>query len=297
LKLYLANRMRGLPHLNWDWFIENARTLRAKGHEVVNPTEIDEEAGVVFVEYDTDGSISDVRLTPKYNYDEVMRRDLDAVAECDGIVMGPDWAKSEGARLERETAKAHGLTIYYGVGVVPDVTVPDIAGRDLLYPILDQVDQLRHEQRWGWTPTKIHLNVGGTTNSEAVAEAVRAQLAPRDTDEVRVTDPETGGAKGQKLAQLGAVDPAALMRLAEVAGFGALKYDRLNFAKGYAWSLSFDAMQRHLLAFWAGEATDPESGFPHLAHAAWHCLTLLTFMERELGTDDRISNLPHLRAS
>lgn len=105
--------------------------------------------------------------------------------------------------------------------------------------------------------------------------------------ETRVVDPKTGGAKGSKIAQLGAVDPAALLEVARVAGFGGQKYDRGNFLKGYAWSLSFDALMRHLLAFWDGEETDPESGMSHMAHAAWHCLALISFSQRKLGTDDR----------
>jgi len=112
------------------------------------------------------------------------------------------------------------------------------------------------------------------------------------TGEVRVTDPVTGGQKGQKLAELGAIDPLALHRLAEVAGYGGKKYARGNFMKGYRWSLSYDAMQRHLGAFWGGEATDPESGLPHLAHAMWHCAALISFSERELGTDDRYASIP-----
>ncbi len=107
------------------------------------------------------------------------------------------------------------------------------------------------------------------------------------TGEVRVTDPNTGGQKGQKLAQVSALDPMAIYSVGEVAGFGAQKYERYNFAKGYRWSLSYDAMQRHLMAFWNGEDYDPESGLPHVAHAAWHCLALLTFFIRERGTDDR----------
>jgi hypothetical protein len=104
--------------------------------------------------------------------------------------------------------------------------------------------------------------------------------------EVRVTS-ETGGQKGSKPAQLGAVDPAAIMEVATVAGFGAMKYDAYNYTKGYDWSLSYNALQRHLHAFWAGEDTDPESGLPHLAHAAWHCLALITFLRNGVGTDDR----------
>lgn len=116
-----------------------------------------------------------------------------------------------------------------------------------------------------------------------------AQVSKNQVDrgaEVRFVS-ETGGEKGQKLAQLSSLDPKALLVLAEVSGFGAQKYAPHNFLKGYDWSLSFDAGQRHLLAFWAGEDNDPESGLPHLGHAAWHCLAMLSFLERGLGTDDR----------
>lgn len=106
------------------------------------------------------------------------------------------------------------------------------------------------------------------------------------SDEVRVTS-ATGGEKGQKSSRLGSIDPRALSTLGEVAGFGEQKYARLNYLNGYAWSLSFDALQRHLMAFWAGQDLDEESGLPHVAHAAWHCLALLAFMQHELGEDDR----------
>lgn len=107
-----------------------------------------------------------------------------------------------------------------------------------------------------------------------------------DRSETVVTS-ETGGQKASKKAQLGSLDPAALLTLAEVSGVGAMKYARHNFLKGYDWSLSFDACQRHLLQFWAGEDNDPETGLPHVAHAAWHCLAMLAFMQRGIGTDDR----------
>jgi hypothetical protein len=105
--------------------------------------------------------------------------------------------------------------------------------------------------------------------------------------ELRQTDETTGGQKGAKLAQLGALDPKALYTVAEVAGFGANKYAAFNFLRGYSWALNYDAMQRHLMQWWAGEDNDSESGLPHLAHAAWHCLALLAFVIRGRGTDDR----------
>lgn len=112
------------------------------------------------------------------------------------------------------------------------------------------------------------------------------------TTETRIVDPVTGGMKGSKQAQLSALDPQALMEVAKVAGFGAVKYERYNFAKGFRWSLAYDAMQRHLHAFWGGVDTDEESRLPHLAHAVWQGLCLLCFSLRGLGTDDRFPRGP-----
>lgn len=109
---------------------------------------------------------------------------------------------------------------------------------------------------------------------------------PNDLGEVRVTS-ATGGQKGKKQAQVGALDPQAILEVAKVAGFGAEKYERYNFLRGYDWSLAFDAMQRHALAYWGGEDNDPESGLSHMAHVGWHALALIAFAQRGIGTDDR----------
>lgn len=140
----------------------------------------------------------------------------------------------------------------------------------------------------------------GSRAEAALAESIgmpvisEREFAPQAvagvSEEVRVTDPQTGGQKGSKLAQLGAVDPRSLMEVAKVAGFGGEKYERYNFVKGYRWSLSYDALQRHLNAWWAGDDNDEESGLSHLAHAAWHCLALMTFQRHGRGTDDRFAS-------
>jgi len=97
--------------------------------------------------------------------------------------------------------------------------------------------------------------------------------------ETRVKNTTTGGEKGSKLSQLGSAPAEALALLGEVYGFGAQKYERHNFRKGYAWSLSYDAMLRHILLSLSGEDYDAESGLPHMAHAAWHALTLTQFLK------------------
>jgi len=143
---------------------------------------------------------------------------------------------------------------------------------------------LRQKFICGVDPTSDHAWVG-----EHGPEPVRFRRGGVVvSNEERVTS-ETGGQKGRKLAELGGIDPQALLTLAEVSGMGTRKYSAFNYLKGYDWSLSFNAMQRHALAFWAGQDNDDESGLPHVAHAAWHCLALLAFLQREIGTDDRFN--------
>lgn len=105
--------------------------------------------------------------------------------------------------------------------------------------------------------------------------------------ETRLTDEKTGGQKGKKQTQVGSMDPVALIELARVAGMGADKYAAFNYLRGYDWSLSFNALMRHAMLFWAGEDIDDESNRTHMAHVAWHALALTSFLLRDLGNDDR----------
>lgn len=105
-------------------------------------------------------------------------------------------------------------------------------------------------------------------------------------DEIRKTS-STGGQKGQKAARFDLLPPEALFLIAEVFGYGAEKYAAHNWRKGYEWSLNYAAMNRHLWAFWQGEDNDPESGLPHLAHAGFHVMALLTFMQTHPEFNDR----------
>lgn len=110
--------------------------------------------------------------------------------------------------------------------------------------------------------------------------------------EIRITDPNTGGQKGSKPERYDLIPWNALSIIACVYHYGAQKYEDPtvgphNWRRGYAWSLSFAALLRHLTAWWEGEDVDPESGHSHLAHAGWHILTLIWFTLTNKGTDDR----------
>lgn len=72
-----------------------------------------------------------------------------------------------------------------------------------------------------------------------------------------------------------------------VLAFGAKKYAPRGWEVGMGYSRLYGALRRHLTAWFEGEDTDPESGLPHLAHAACGTLFLLAYQLRGVGQDDR----------
>jgi hypothetical protein len=116
--------------------------------------------------------------------------------------------------------------------------------------------------------------------------------APQEKEQIH-TDPATGGQKGRKLARFSLLPWDVLWLVAEHFGRGAQKYEDRNWEKGYPWSWSYDAVQRHLAAFWHREeyGEDPKFGqFLHIVAVAWHALVLAAFAIRQRGTDDRPFN-------
>lgn len=90
-RTYIAGPMTGLKDLNFPAFHAEAARLRALGHEVVNPAEIN--------------------VDPEKGWVECMRADIRELVTCEAIQMLPGWEHSRGARLEHHIATALGLEI------------------------------------------------------------------------------------------------------------------------------------------------------------------------------------------
>ena len=70
---------------------------------------------------------------------------------------------------------------------------------------------------------------------------------------------------------------------------GALKYGRSNWrAVGIRASIYYDAIDRHMSAWFEGEDTDPDSGLPHLAHALASMGILVDAIAGDHFQDDRM---------
>lgn len=122
---------------------------------------------------------------------------------------------------------------------------------------------------------------------KTIAESVKGQAK-----ETRVVDPETGGAKGSKLARFDMIPPDVLWELAEHYGKGEQKYPSdeaglPNWMRGYNWELSYAAMQRHLVQWALGEDKDAETGSSHLIAVMWHAAALRWFELHGKGRDYR----------
>lgn len=104
MKLYLSGPMTGYPNHNAEAFAEAARAVAALGHEPVNPAELDHQASV-----ETAGDGWNIDDT---TYDELVKRDLEHLADVDGVVFLPGWEKSGGAGREGLRALTLGKALY-----------------------------------------------------------------------------------------------------------------------------------------------------------------------------------------
>lgn len=121
-------------------------------------------------------------------------------------------------------------------------------------------------------------------NMAGITKEVPTNVVP--SGEIRTTS-TTGGQKGTKPERYDLLPIEALSTVAALYGRGAEKYAAHNWRRGYEWSKSYAALQRHATQFWAGEDMDAEMQLPHMASVAFHALALLTFMEEQRDFDDR----------
>ncbi|KQW25174.1 DUF4406 domain-containing protein [Acidovorax sp. Root402] len=92
MRIYVAGPMTGYPDLNFPAFHAAAAALRAQGHHMENPAEINAD--------------------PKAQWLDCMRMDIARLVTCDTVYLLPGWEKSRGAKVE------HGLAVGPGFQII-----------------------------------------------------------------------------------------------------------------------------------------------------------------------------------
>lgn len=93
MKIYIAGPMSGLPALNFPAFHAEAAKLRACGHEVINPAEVNPDTTMPWA--------------------QCMRNDIAELVTCDAIHLLEGYENSRGASLELTIARALGIEVRY----------------------------------------------------------------------------------------------------------------------------------------------------------------------------------------
>ncbi len=104
-KIYLAGPMTGYQQYNFHAFITAEEVIKALGWQVISPARMDIERGFNPIE-NPNAVFTDDMLT------EAIRRNVDAILECQAIAMMDGWANSKGATAEFHIAQWAGVELF-----------------------------------------------------------------------------------------------------------------------------------------------------------------------------------------
>jgi hypothetical protein len=93
---------------------------------------------------------------------------------------------------------------------------------------------------------------------------------------------------GTRKAPLSTVPMGVIVEMGVGMLEGAAKYGRHNYrCAGVRASVYYDAVMRHLIAWWEGEDIDPDSGMPHVTKAMCTLAVLRDAQMQNMCADDR----------
>ena len=107
MKAYLAGPMSSKPGFNFALFDSAAAVLRARGHEIVSPAEMDRALGFEGL------TATEEDFLQLGGLPAAMRRDLAALLTVDAIIVLPGWDYSLGTKTEMFVAQSLGLPIFF----------------------------------------------------------------------------------------------------------------------------------------------------------------------------------------
>jgi len=137
------------------------------------------------------------------------------------------------------------------------------------------------------------MSLSPTENTVIKSDLWNAQQEWEDEEIFYVSkypDDNPKTALGEAKTKLSDTPTVGIQEMGKVFTGGAAKYGRFNW-RDHAVSATvyYDAAQRHLMAWFAGEDIDPESGISHLAHVMSCCNIVLDAKEHGKLNDNRLT--------
>ena len=124
-------------------------------------------------------------------------------------------------------------------------------------------------------------------NSVELTMALEKHQDWQNEKQVNTLHKSQGTKHDQGKPDLSHISLELMEQVARVREFGARKYSRDNWRKGFLFNRSIAAALRHILAFKEGENLDPESGLSHIAHAVCCLEHLMNDIKNHPENDDR----------
>jgi len=196
----------------------------------------------------------------------------------------------KGLKLEIETLALRAANLQSMIDLTPELETANLA---MLEYVQAKLESLRDVEIMS-TPGSLNTNgefrsdiqnwaskepTPGFNNGADPSSARESTIGDNKESDPLGTGVHEPGAKldaGKQRSGLFVQDFArAIAAVVRVVTFGADKYSKSGWLKVPDADLRYkDAMYRHLFAM-ETEENDPDSGYPHLAHAAWNVLALL----------------------
>lgn len=112
MRLYLAGPMTNIPQFNFPLFHSMTGYLRTAGFEVISPHESDDEEVQEAAWASMTGATSDLPPAKEGSDPHLTAiKNVQDIAQCDGIALLPNWTKSGGAVHEVATAVRFGIPV------------------------------------------------------------------------------------------------------------------------------------------------------------------------------------------
>lgn len=275
---YLGGPMTNYDKWNIPLFLSVDKILTRNGWKIYNPGQHDIDNGLDPDTYP--------ELPEGWSLSGCLRWDLARIAEdAECVIFLPNWRHSTGSGKEYRVTRDVGKPVYEIIRIdalqrfVELRLVPEDEKPDAFIRHMDHVVGVRGTENGD--PNKVQW-------THTVGPQAPVKLPEGET---RVVDAKTGGEKGSKLERTDLIPKDVLLSLSAHYGRGCAKYADRNWERGYKWSLSIAALERHLFAWESGQdliTDDPLfEGVSHLDAVVWHAMALRAFELRGIGTDDR----------